>query len=84
MDIKHVILNGHINEGVCVSQPSGFEDHDNPDHVLKLKRGIYGLKQALRAWCEKLSGFFYQTGIQLWEVNTTLFIRHKEKHILLV
>lgn len=38
IDVKPSFLNGHINEEVYVSQPSGFEDRDNPNHVFTLKR----------------------------------------------
>lgn len=44
MKVKSAFLNVHINEEVYVSQPLEFEDHDNPNHVFKLKRSIYGLK----------------------------------------
>ena len=44
MDVKSAFLNGYINEEVFVSQPSGFEDHKNPEHVYVLKKALYGLK----------------------------------------
>lgn len=53
-----VTLSIYINEEVYVSQPPGFKDHDNPNHVLKLKRSLYGLKQAPKAWYERLIDFF--------------------------
>nr|GEX89611.1 hypothetical protein [Tanacetum cinerariifolium] len=31
---------------VCVSQPDGFIDQDNPNHVYKLKKALYGLNWA--------------------------------------
>ena len=40
MDVKSAFLNGFINEEVYVSQPPGFEDHQHPNHVYKLKKGI--------------------------------------------
>ena len=39
-------LNGHIDEEVYVSQPPGFQDHKYPEHMFKLKKSLYGLKQA--------------------------------------
>lgn len=47
MNVKSVFLNGHINKEVYVSQPPGFEDHDNLNHVFKLKRSLYGLNKLL-------------------------------------
>nr|GFC15295.1 hypothetical protein [Tanacetum cinerariifolium] len=44
-------------EEVYVSQPDGFVDLDNPNHVYKLKKDLYGLKQALRVWYDMLSSF---------------------------
>ncbi|GKB77260.1 retrovirus-related pol polyprotein from transposon TNT 1-94 [Tanacetum coccineum] len=35
---------------VYASQPDGFVDLENPNHVYKLKKALYGLKLAPRAW----------------------------------
>ncbi|GKC14359.1 retrovirus-related pol polyprotein from transposon TNT 1-94 [Tanacetum coccineum] len=43
-------LNGNLWEEVYVSQPDGFVDKDNPNHVYKLKKALYGLKQSPRVW----------------------------------
>jgi len=48
MDVKSVFLNGYINEEVFVSQTLGFEDHHHPEYVFKLKKALYGIKQAPR------------------------------------
>lgn len=45
MNIKSAFLNGYIIEEVYVEQPS---------HVYKLNKGLYGFKQALRASYERL------------------------------
>ncbi|GJS28027.1 retrovirus-related pol polyprotein from transposon TNT 1-94 [Tanacetum coccineum] len=37
MDVKTAFLNGNPREEVYVSQPDGFVDKDNPNHVYKLK-----------------------------------------------
>nr|GEX73842.1 putative polyprotein [Tanacetum cinerariifolium] len=50
MDVKTVFLNGYLNEEVCTEQPKGFVNPKYPNRVCKLKRSIYGLKQASRQW----------------------------------
>nr|GEU36139.1 integrase, catalytic region, zinc finger, CCHC-type, peptidase aspartic, catalytic [Tanacetum cinerariifolium] len=50
MDVKIAFLNGNWREEVYVSQPDGFVDQDNPNHVYKLHKALYGLKHAPRAW----------------------------------
>ncbi|GKE59836.1 retrovirus-related pol polyprotein from transposon TNT 1-94, partial [Tanacetum coccineum] len=57
IDVKTVFLNGILHEEVYVSQPDGFVDQDNPNHVYKLKKALYGLKYAPRAWYDLLSLF---------------------------
>ncbi|GJS58402.1 retrovirus-related pol polyprotein from transposon TNT 1-94 [Tanacetum coccineum] len=54
MDVKTAFLNGILCEEVYVSQPDGFVDPENPNHVYKLKKVLYGLKQSPRA-CKKHS-----------------------------
>nr|GFA10405.1 retrovirus-related Pol polyprotein from transposon TNT 1-94 [Tanacetum cinerariifolium] len=50
IDVKTTFLNGILREEVYVSQPDGFVDQDNPNHVYKLKKALYRLKQAHRVW----------------------------------
>ncbi|GKB77929.1 retrovirus-related pol polyprotein from transposon TNT 1-94 [Tanacetum coccineum] len=50
IDVKTTFLNGELKEEVYVSQPEGYVDQDNPSHVYKLKKALYSLKQAPRAW----------------------------------
>ncbi|GJY56006.1 retrovirus-related pol polyprotein from transposon TNT 1-94 [Tanacetum coccineum] len=50
--VKTAFLNGILRKEVYVSQPDGFMDQNNPNHVYKLNKALYGLKQALRAWTD--------------------------------
>ncbi|GJW36805.1 retrovirus-related pol polyprotein from transposon TNT 1-94 [Tanacetum coccineum] len=54
MDVKTAFLNGILREEFYVGQPDGFVDLDNPNHVYKLKKAIYGLKGDIWPWVLEL------------------------------
>nr|GEU83506.1 retrovirus-related Pol polyprotein from transposon TNT 1-94 [Tanacetum cinerariifolium] len=77
MDVKTAFLNGNLWEEVYISQPNGFVDLDNPNHVHKLKKALYGFKQAPRAWSKHIDIRYHfikehvENGvIKLYFVNT--------------
>ncbi|GJX57637.1 retrovirus-related pol polyprotein from transposon TNT 1-94 [Tanacetum coccineum] len=57
MDVKSAFLNGKLKEEVYVKQPPGFESNEFSNHVCKLDKSLYGIKQAPRAWYETLSTY---------------------------
>ena len=75
MDVKSAFLNGYINELVYVEQPPGFEDERKPNHVYKLRKVLYGLKQSPRARYERLRDFLLSKGFKMGKVDTTLFTK---------
>lgn len=48
MDVKTAFLNGSLEEDVYMTQPEGFGNPKDAGKVCKLRRSIYGLKQASR------------------------------------
>ncbi|GJZ11338.1 retrovirus-related pol polyprotein from transposon TNT 1-94 [Tanacetum coccineum] len=73
MDVKTVLLNGELHKVVYVSQSEGFVDQDKPNHVYRLKKALYCLKQAPRAWCDMLSSFQLSQEFSKGAVDPTLF-----------
>ncbi|GJW43741.1 putative ribonuclease H-like domain-containing protein [Tanacetum coccineum] len=84
MDVKSAFLYKKIEEEVYVCQPPGFEDPDFPDRVYKVKKALYGLHQAPRAWYETLSTYLLDNGFQRGKIDKTLFIKRHKGDILLV
>nr|GEU34002.1 retrovirus-related Pol polyprotein from transposon TNT 1-94 [Tanacetum cinerariifolium] len=62
----------------------GFIDVDHPSHIYKLKKALYRLKQAPRAWYNELSMFLLQNHFFKGTIVPTLFIRRFDDDILVV
>ena len=67
MDVKTTFLNGDIEEEIYMDQPEGFSMEGKDHMVCKLKKSIYGLKQASRQWYLKfndtITSFSFQENI---------------------
>jgi hypothetical protein len=62
MDVKSAFLNGELKEEVYVRQPPGFVAAGHEGKVLRLKKALYGLHQAPRAWNAKLDSTLRELG----------------------
>jgi hypothetical protein len=84
MDVKSAFLNGVLEEEVYVRQPLGFESEKYPHRVYKLRKALYGLMQAPRAWYGRLRGFLIERGFEMGKVDQTLFLLRQGRDILIV
>ncbi|KAJ9561269.1 LOW QUALITY PROTEIN: hypothetical protein OSB04_006429 [Centaurea solstitialis] len=84
MDVKSAFLYGTIDEEVYVSQPPGFEDPKYPDKVYMLRKALYGLHQAPRAWYDTLSSYLLENKFERGVIDKTLFIKRTMTDMLLV
>jgi hypothetical protein len=84
MNVKSTFLNGDLNEEVYMEQLEGFELFDNLDLVCKLKKDLYGLKQALRAWYHRLDTYLKEKGFKRGTVDNNLYIKTECDDFLIV
>nr|GEV35480.1 hypothetical protein [Tanacetum cinerariifolium] len=84
MDVKSAFLYGTIDEEVYLMHPPGFQDPEFLDRVYKVKKAMYGLHQAPRAWYGTLSKYLLANGFQRGTIDQTLFIRKHRGYFLLV
>ncbi|GJV84964.1 retrovirus-related pol polyprotein from transposon TNT 1-94 [Tanacetum coccineum] len=71
-------------EEVYVNEPDRFVDPCHPDKVYRLKKALYRLKQAPRAWYDELSKFLVSKGFSKGFIDPTLFITKHGEDILLL
>ncbi|CAI7866967.1 unnamed protein product [Closterium sp. NIES-53] len=83
MDITTVFLNGIILEELYMLQPEGLDDGGG--RVCKLKKAIYGLKQAPCAWYHKLEETLLAGDFKKSECDHSSFLlQEKEKFLMLM
>ena len=75
MDVKTAFLNGVIKEEVYIEQPQGFEVEDIKTHVCRLKKTLYGLKQAFRAWYGRIDSFLTSLGFTKSKEDYSLYFK---------
>ena len=75
MDVKTTFLNGIIKEEAYIEQPQGFEVKNKVNHVCKLKKTMYGLKQDPRAWYGRIDIFLTSMELTKSKVDTNLYLK---------
>lgn len=83
-DVKSAFLNGTLEEEVYVSQPEGFVHNGSEDKVYRLRKALYGPKQAPRAWYSKIDAFFHDSGFTRSENEPTLYLKRRSSGEFLV
>jgi hypothetical protein len=84
MDVKSSFLNGNLEEEVYIEQPEGFLLSENKDHVCRLKKSLYGIKQAPRAWYSRLDKYLQQQGFKRGIVDNNIYIKTVGENQLIV
>jgi hypothetical protein len=71
---------------VCIDKPQGFEVEDRKSHVCKLKKALYGLKKAPRAWYGQIDIFLTSLGFTKSKEDSNLYFKvmNNEPVILLL
>ena len=85
VDINNAFLNGELTEMVYMPQPEGFVNKSKPNHICRLKKALYGLRQAPRAWFDKLKGALNSWGFENSKCDdTSLFYRKTKSEIVIL
>jgi hypothetical protein len=71
-DVKNAFLHGELREEVYMHPPPSYLVPDG--HVCRLRRSLYGLKHAPRAWFECFTSVVTNTGFVASQHDPTLFV----------
>ena len=71
-DVSNAYLNGVLNEKVFLSPPEGL---DTGSAVLRLNKGLYGLKQSGRVWSDTLSRHMTKIGFSRSRADPCVYFR---------
>ncbi|UYV66573.1 hypothetical protein LAZ67_4002149, partial [Cordylochernes scorpioides] len=82
MDVQSAYLNGEIKEEIFMTQPENFVSRKYPEKVCRLKKAIYGLKQAGIVWHEKLDTELKNLGLKQLQSDNCVYIKHDEGILL--
>ena len=75
MDVKSAFLNGLLDEEIYMEQPQGFVAPGQSDKVCLLKKAIYGLKQASRAWNLQFNQVLLELGFKRTHSDAGIYHR---------
>jgi hypothetical protein len=64
VDVKTAFLYGELDEELYMEQPEGFKIPGKEHLVLRLKRAIYGLRQAALQWWKALDKSMAKLGFK--------------------
>ena len=84
-DVGNAFLNSTLDEEIYCKMPEGYKQYNSSggEKVLKLKRGLYGLKQSPRQWNKTLVGVLCgECGLTQSKSDDCLFIMENSSDYL--
>jgi hypothetical protein len=84
MDVKSTFLNETLEDELNVEKPEGFMLTKNQYYVCKLKKSLYGIKQAPRAWFPRFDQYLQKKGYKRGTTDNNLHIKIKDQNIIVM
>ena len=73
MDVNCAFLNGDLTKNIYMQQTQGFAT--NPSLVCRLKKSLYRIKQAPRAWYAKIDGFLLSLSFVRYKSDPNVYLK---------
>jgi hypothetical protein len=82
MDVKNAFLHGDLYEEIYMEQPQGFMQDSSL--VCRLKKSLYDLKKAPRAWYAKMDSYLLSQNFVRCKSNPNVYILRTVDSLLLL
>jgi hypothetical protein len=79
MDVKSAFLNGVLDEEIFMEQPQGFITTGSETQVCRLRKAIYGLKQASCQWNLQFHGVLTGLGFKRTYADAGIYVCHQQE-----
>ncbi len=79
LDVKTAFLNGTMEDEIYMRQPESFISEEHPEYVCKLKRSLYGLRQAARCWNKVIDDYLKSKGYEANSADPSIYIKQKKE-----
>ena len=85
MDVKTAFLNGDLDEDIYMQQPDGYRAAGaQVDHVWKLNKSLYGLKQAGRAWNKKMDAALVELAFKPLQSDSCVYVHRDGNTVMFI
>ena len=82
MDVQNAFLHGDLSKEIYMEQPQGFMQKSSL--VCRLKKSLYGLKQALRAWYAKMESYLLSQNFARCKLDLNFYMLRMIDSLLLL
>jgi len=83
-DINTAFLYGIIDTDIFMEQPDGYSDKHKPDYVCKLKKSLYGTKQAARQWNQRIHSHMVKFKFIQTQADHCVYIQKQEHQVIII
>jgi hypothetical protein len=84
MDVKTTFLNGEIEEEVYIEKPQWFEVYSRDTHMCILKKDLYRLKKAPRAWYARMDSYITRLGFSKSHADPNLYYKFMDNALVIL